>query len=281
MADLQKKTKKRDELKSIGWTLLLILFLRGFVAEPFKIPSGSMIPSLLIGDHLFVAKSSYDIGIPFTDLKLFTIAEPHRGDVIVFEYPNNENNPGKTGQYYIKRLIGLPGDRITVHGGVPEFAGQAATVSEPVALTKPYPFSLRGFQPSASHTFFRETLPNSAPHWVQRYPYRMPDLAAAKAELKAQTGQECVEVGKSALNLSAVAPTLLNEICEFTVPEGHYFFMGDNRDDSADGREWGFVPRKLLKGRALFVWLSLLQDESGPDEGGPILRWSRLGLGIK
>jgi len=279
--DSDKKAKRGEELKSIAWTLLLILFLRGFVAEPFKIPSGSMIPTLLIGDHLFVAKSSYDLGIPFTNLKLFHIADPKRGDVVVFEYPNNEANPSKEGQYYIKRLIGLPGDRITVRGGVPHFDEEQTKV-EAVALAKPLPFSLRGFQPNPNHSFFLEQLPDAAvPHWVQRYPYRIPDLVRAKDELRSETGQDCIDVGKSALNLAPIAPTLLNEICQFTVPPEHFFFMGDNRDDSADSREWGFVHRKLLKGRALFIWLSLLQESSGPDEGGPILRWSRLGLGIK
>jgi signal peptidase I len=276
-----EKKKSREELKSIGWTLLLILFLRGFVAEPFKIPSGSMIPSLLIGDHLFVAKSSYDLGIPFTDIKIARIADPKRGDVVVFEYPNNESNPSKKGQYYIKRLIGLPGDRIAVRGGVPHLNGLDTPVEE-AKIERPYPSSLRGFQLNPNHQLFLETLPGtSGPHWVQRYPYRVSNLEEAKAELKKDTGQDCIEVGKSILGLAPLAPTLLNEICEFTVPEDHYFFMGDNRDDSADSREWGFVQRKSLKGRALFIWLSLLQEDSGPEEGGPILRWSRLGLGIK
>src|SRR5688500_1115290 len=112
-----KASSKKTERVSLALTIVLILFLRAFVAEPFKIPSGSMIPTLLIGDHLFVAKSSYDMRLPFTNIPLLRVSDPKRGDVTVFEYPNHEQEPGKGGQYYIKRIIGIPGDRIAVKGG--------------------------------------------------------------------------------------------------------------------------------------------------------------------
>lgn len=267
---------KNPETKSLFWTLVLIFFIRGFIAEPFKIPSGSMIPTLLVGDQLFVAKSSYDIGLPFTNIKLFKVSDPKRGDVVVFEYPNHEQDPAKDGIYYIKRIIGLPGDQIFVRGGVPYHAGQAANQQ----LFEEFPTEdarLPNFAANPNHRLFLEKLPGmDHAHWGQRYPYRYSDLPDVIRELKAQTGKDCIEIGKMAKReVPMISSSLLNEVCPFTVPEGQYFVMGDNRDDSADGREWGFVDRSLLKGRALFIWFSWKGMEA------PFLRWSRLGLGIK
>lgn len=272
--------KKDDSWASLFWIIALILFVRGFVVEPFKIPSGSMIPTLLIGDHIFVAKSSYDFGVPFTNIKLVKISEPKRGDVVVFEYPNHEQNPDKSGQYYIKRLIGVPGDVISFNRGVPSFN------EVPVSQTPQSPEQSRefnpGFVPRQNHQLFLEFLPGmNSPHWVQRYPDRLLPVAEYQEELQVRTGKRCVLPGDLIKeDLAVFGPYMLNEICTFTVPEGKYFFVGDNRDDSADGREWGFVDRNLLKGRALFIWLSKLDSFSHPEEGGPVLRWTRLGKAI-
>jgi len=270
----------KDDYKSIFWTVLLILFIRGFIVEPFKIPSGSMIPTLLIGDHLFVAKGSYDIGIPFTTIKLIHVSDPKRGDVVVFRYPNPEKSEEKDGQFYIKRVIGIPGDRIEVKGGVPYVNG-AAVVQVPLEQP-PTQKEIPNFDFDLSSQLFRESLPDKAgTHWVQRSPNQLARLPRVISELQAETHESCIGVGKSAIGeVPMFNPLLFNEICPFTVPEGQYFMMGDNRDNSADGRDWGFVERRLLKGRALFIWLSLLQSDSAEVEGGPLLRWSRIGLEI-
>ena len=285
--DTVKKSFNWEDIRSLGWTLLVVLFLRAFIVEPFKIPSGSMIPTLLIGDHLFVSKSSYDMGIPFTNIKLVHIADPKRGDVIVFEYPNREHRPEKEGIFYIKRIVGVPGDKIEVKGGVPHLNGKMLeqSVLSDELVSKEMP----GFDRRGSHVVLEENLPGlKHTHWVQRYPERMEQIPIAVDQLKQATGQDCIEVGRMIDgDMPVINSLLLNEVCPFVVPEGKYFAMGDNRDDSADSREWGFVNRDLLKGRALFIWYSgamwNLFGLSGPSSeiDMPIFRWKRFGLEIR
>ena len=273
----------RDDVKSLLWTGALLLFVRGYVVEPFKIPSGSMIPTLLVGDHLFVAKSSYDLGIPFTNIKLVHVSDPKRGDVVVFEYPNNENNEDKKGLYYIKRLIGVPGDRIAIHGGVPEINGQ-------LIAQEPYDNAniksdIPNYPLIGNEVLFREVLPGmDHPHWVQRYTHVYNQWPALYSEWKARQKDklDCYEV-KTLINADIYAKReiAINEVCPFTVPEGQYFMMGDNRDGSEDSRVWGFVERKLFKGRALFIWLPWNSNRTDEEGGSPgLLRWGRFGLRI-
>ena len=109
------KSKLRQNIEALLFALLLALLIRTFVVQPFKIPSGSMIPTLLVGDHLLVNKFVFGTKIPFTNIFLFPISKINRGDVVVFTYPNEEKNPSKDDIYYIKRVIGIPGDRIDIN----------------------------------------------------------------------------------------------------------------------------------------------------------------------
>jgi signal peptidase I len=248
----------KGEIIAILWMLLLIIFVRSVITQPFRIPSGSMIPTLLIGDQLFVAQSSYALGIhiPFVEIdkKLIPVSNPHRGDVIVFRNQHRQND---LDTYYIKRLIGLPGDRIRVSAGRLEINGQAVPQT-PVDDEN----MVRDLAPDYAtrpsiYRLFRERLPGmDHDFWVQR---RIRNILAhpdAVSTYEKVTGKDCLEISNYTRG-EYIDPlnALLNEICLFEIPEDHFFFMGDNRDDSFDGRAWGFVPRDALVGRAVFIWL--------------------------
>ena len=183
-----------------------------------------MIPNLLIGDHFFVAKAAYDLRlrIPFTSLNvpIAKVNDPHRGDIIVFDYPNYEQNPESDGKYYIKRLIGLPGEKIKVSRGVLSINSQIAEQSP--LPSEPNPALLPGFSYFKPLELFIERLPGAAvDRVIQRDPYKLlsleQDLASATNELG---GNNCIEVGKRAVTLSLLSapPSLLNQVCEFEVP---------------------------------------------------------------
>jgi signal peptidase I len=247
----KKHVNKNLERLSVIWLIALILFLRWAVVEPFKIPSGSMIPTLLIGDHLFVSKSAYDIRLPFSNAPLIKVSDPQRGDVIVFEYPRDDENKGK---FYIKRLLAIAGDRVEVRGGVPLINGQ---IVEQAMSPRADTLRIPGHEPSESEFSLKEFIPGSkyTPHWVQRDNDRLEYLPDFKQQLFARTGRDCIEIGQAYNTL--LDPLALNEVCPFTVPEGMYFMMGDNRDHSSDSRYFGFVERKYIKGKAVMIWMSL------------------------
>ena len=227
----KKKGLIREYIEAFVVAGLIALTLRAFVVEAFKIPSGSMIPTLSIGDHIFVNKFAYGLRVPFSKSRITAIKAPERGDVIVFMYPVDES------QSFIKRVIGLPGDRIQVRDekvfvNGEELKHEALTVSYDPAkkrllnvsgpITQTLPFE----QDWQDYNFYLETIGN-VKHVVQYQKY------------------------------------LFRDNVDVTVPEGTFFAMGDNRDNSKDSREWGFVPMKNLKGKALFVWLSVDHDFGG------------------
>ena len=196
----------------------IVLVLRGFVVEPFKIPSGSMIPTLEIGDFILVSKFSYGLRVPVINEKIFDIAIPERGDVVVFRFPNDPAID------YIKRVIGLPGDEIAYHNKQLYLNGEMIENTEVSRSTF-------GF---TEYTRYQE------------------NLAGYKHEM---------QISSNPPNFDLVT----------TVPQGHYFVMGDNRDNSNDSRVWGFVPDANLKGRAFAVWMNFQGWNHWP-------KWSRIGL---
>ncbi|NCN40231.1 signal peptidase I [bacterium] len=290
--------KKSGEMSSLFWTLLLILFARAFIAEPYKIPSGSMIPTLLIGDHILVSKSAYDLRVPFTNIQFAKVSEPKRGDVIVFTYPNYEDDPTYRDTFFIKRLIGLPGDKISIVRGEISINGEAVVKTLVDSKESGLPGYLATTEKAPNYSFnsrsvdiYQERLPGSREsHILQHYTFELEQLDDAVKMWKVLYQAECMEVGKAILNRDASDSRMMNQICEFTVPDDHYFGMGDNRDGSSDSRAWGFIPRSLLKGKALFIWLPW-KSRAMPDDwdytlsgegldGGPMLRWKRFGLRI-
>ncbi len=203
-----------DYARSFFPIFLVVLLLRSFVVEPFRIPSGSMIPTLLIGDFILVNKFDYGIRLPVLNRKVIELGQPKRGDVVVFRYPLDPSTP------FIKRIVGLPGDTVRYIDKVLFINDQRVeSVSEGAYV------GVRSAASNAVAMMFKEHL-GEIDHDVILTP-----------EAGSPNG-------------------------EFKVPAGHYFVMGDNRDNSRDSRYWGYVPDGNLVGRAFFIWMNW---DSGPD----------------
>ena len=191
--------------------LAIVLVVRSFIAEPYKIPSSSMMPNLLIGDFILVNKFAYGLRLPLTNTKFVPVSEPERGDVVVFNFPgHNDQDPNK-GENFIKRVIGVPGDQVAFEGNGLILNG------------KPVEYQDKGIY--AGHRGHGE----GASLLVEQLPGRTHTVL----ETAYPAGQG-----------------------EWTVPAGQYLVMGDNRDNSDDGRFWGLLPEQNLRGKAFLIWLN-------------------------
>lgn len=207
----QKKSFYKEWIEPFLIAAVVALFIRQFMVEAFKIPSGSMIPTLTIGDHLLVNKFVYGPRIPFTDSRLFTWKQPKRGDIIVFKYPQNES------KNFIKRVIGLPGDKVQITNGKLFINDQQVELA-PGEL--PSDKSIEGDITFGKPMVYEEQL-GAIRHSMQY--------------LRDQSNYQ-------------FAPVL--------VPKDAVFVMGDNRDNSQDSRVWGFVAQNKILGRALIIYWS-------------------------
>jgi signal peptidase I len=231
-APVTRQKLRNDKLRQQWWleytasffpVILVVFLVRSFVVEPFKIPSGSMVPTLLVGDFILVNKFDYGIRLPITNTRITQGRPLERGDVVVFRYPKDESVD------YIKRVIGLPGDVVA-------YQDKQLTINgKPVPQTP---------QPD----YFDEERIGYAKQFTQ-------DLFGRKNNI---------------LNNPAVPPFVIGaedfpyrDNCQYNdrgvickVPAGNYFMMGDNRDNSADSRYWGFVPDANIVGRAFFIWMN-------------------------
>ncbi|NML59783.1 signal peptidase I [Massilia sp. RP-1-19] len=204
--------------------IALVFFLRSFLYEPFKIPSSSMVPTLLVGDLILVNKFTYGIRLPVLNKKVVDVNNPQRGDVMVFKYPNDMS------QDYIKRVVGVPGDTIVYENKRLSVNGQ------PVAYTP-----LDDYLDDESPVYHKQLVEN-----LTGVPHRILNSD-----------------NKPGVEVAIVENFPKREACDFsyekftcTVPAGNYFMMGDNRDHSLDSRYWGFVPDKNIVGKAFFVWMN-------------------------
>jgi signal peptidase I len=212
-----------DYARSFFPILLIVLVIRSFLFEPFRIPSESMMPTLLTGDFIFVNKFAYGLRLPVINTKIVGIGEPQRGDVVVFRLPSDPR------VNYVKRVVGLPGDVVEYHP-----ANKRITING-----EPVPIEIVG-----DYEDWHDT-----------------------------------KLGWEDLGLHHHRVLLMRGLSEggrYEVPPGHYFMMGDNRDDSQDSRypQVGFVPEGNLVGRATGIWMNW-----SPSEGAP--QWNRIGLGLE
>jgi len=213
----------------LDWTaglfpvILIVFLLRSFLFEPFKIPSGSMIPTLMVGDLILVNKFDYGIRLPVINQKILANKDPARGDVVVFRYPPDPRVD------YIKRVVGLPGDEVA-------YLNKVLTINGQRVQTAPLP------------DYYDEDSRRYAQQGSEK-------LAGVEHRILTNLDRPAFVAGVQDFPNSA-ACHYSGEGVTCKVPAGHYFMMGDNRDNSVDSRYWGFVPDRNLVGRAFFIWMN-------------------------
>ncbi|MDG2519515.1 signal peptidase I [Lysobacter soli] len=200
-----------DYSKAFFPVLAVVLILRSFVAEPFRIPSNSMMPTLLTGDFILVNKFTYGLRLPINNHKVIGIGEPQRGDVVVFRPPHHPD------QDWIKRVVGLPGDRVGYHDNQVSVNGKALAYA-PIGV---YQGKGNGTEMTGAEEL-------------------QEDLLGRQHHVLERTNLPFIDQGEG----------------DWIVPPGHYFVMGDNRDNSEDSRYWGFLPEENLRGKAFLIWMN-------------------------
>ncbi|WP_350561449.1 signal peptidase I [Psychrobacter sp. CAL346-MNA-CIBAN-0220] len=231
--------------------LAVVLFVRSFLIEPFNIPSSSMVPTLYTGDFIAVNKYAYGVRLPLTYNKIIDTGSPEHGDVMVFRYPENPSI------YYIKRVIGLPGDTVSYDQG-------KLAINNIAVDTKPINFDAN---PELTSQLYSAGQVAPGQVLTEDGAVQMGQEEEEYAQYFQETQGEHEHLVRylNGMNSSQYAPFLQQQSPEVvdsegmqwhvTVPEGQYFVMGDNRDRSADGRFWGFVPDDNLAGKAVYIWM--------------------------
>ncbi|WP_299075536.1 signal peptidase I [uncultured Paraglaciecola sp.] len=219
-----------DTAQQIFPVIAFVMVLRSFLYEPFQIPSGSMMPTLLVGDFILVEKFTYGLKDPVMRNKFVEVGAPERGDVVVFKFPPNPHLD------YIKRVVGLPGDTVIYRNKQLQVKPACDKAEDcPPFQTMDLKFESRG-----------EAYQQFAP--LEKYTEQLGEVSHQIYRTKGRASS------------SRYYPQPGTQADEWIVPEGHYFVLGDNRDNSEDGRFWGFVPEANLVGKAVAIWISFEFD---------------------
>jgi signal peptidase I len=219
----------------LDWTaglfpvICIVFLLRSFLFEPFKIPTGSMIPTLMVGDLILVNKYTYGIRLPVINKKIVDVNQPERGDVMVFRYPPNPNVD------YIKRVIGVPGDEVSY-------------------LNKKLMINGKPLSKDVLPDFLEEDTMSYAKQFEEMVEFSQGSGGKKHRILNDERRPAMIPGVEDFPNRQNCRYSAEGVVCK--VPEGHYFMMGDNRDNSLDSRYWGFVPEKNIVGKAFFVWMN-------------------------
>jgi signal peptidase I len=256
-----------DYARSFFPVAAIVLLVRAFIFEPFRIPSDSMMPTLLDGDFIVVNKFAYGLRLPVLNEKFIETGSPQRGDVVVFRYPPNPS------VNYIKRLVGLPGDRVEVQNDHLVINGETIAFEE-----KGERFT------DGCYIGMRISSEKLGEHVHQvlscRSPWGVPPAYTLGITLDPRQFPACNRKKLAEKNAEYIcdegraqgAPDSGDHVFQ-VVPAGHYLMIGDNRDNSEDGRVWGFVPEKNLVGKATRIWLNFDPGRGG----GAIVNWRRIG----
>jgi signal peptidase I len=247
-----------DYARSMVPVVVIVLLLRAFLFEPFRIPSDSMMPTLQDGDFILVNKFKYGLRLPVTNTKILSIGEPQRGDVMVFRFPPD---PAIN---YVKRLVGMPGDRIQVHDDHLIINGETIPLQ---SLGRFNDGCYENMQLSSERLGQHEHRVLSC-----RSPYGIAAPPLPGCNRRIERGYVCDDGPEGA---SQPDSGDFAEFAEMQIPPGFFLAIGDNRDNSSDSRVWGLVPEKNLVGSARRIWFNWdLQRSGGPD-------WSRIGKRIE
>ncbi|WP_075181534.1 signal peptidase I [Pantoea sp. 1.19] len=271
LAKVAKQPGWAETAVSVFPVLALVFVVRSFIYEPFQIPSGSMMPTLLIGDFILVEKFAYGIKDPITQTTLIETGHPKRGDVAVFKYPKDPSLD------YIKRVIGLPGDRVTYDPLRKELTinpgcGEASRCDTALPVTysnvkaSDFVQTFAGFDGNEAGNGFFQVPPGDTLRGGLRL--------AERSETLGDVTHRILLVPEASSQVGSYFRQPGQPVASWVVPQGHYFMMGDNRDNSADSRYWGFVPEKNLVGKATAIWMSFEKQEGEWPTG---VRLSRIG----